>query len=168
MTAPQLILVAAVADNGVIGRDGGLPWRLPADLKHFRKLTMGHTLLMGRKTFDSLGKPLEGRDNWVLTRDPRYAPTGARVFHDLDAALHDAPNELYVIGGAELYAHTLPLAARMELTLVHGNIEGDTRFPVYDRSIWRESAREEHAADEKHAHAYSFVTLVRAGAPFSA
>jgi dihydrofolate reductase len=168
LSAPTLVLVAAVADNGIIGRDGGLPWRLPADMKHFRELTMGHTLLMGRKTFDSLGKPLQGRDNWVLTRDSGYAPSGARVFHDLHAALREAPAELYVIGGAELYAHTLPLASRLELTLVHGNIVGDTQFPTYDGSAWRESARKDHAADEKHAHAYSFVTLVRAGAPSSA
>lgn len=162
MTPPQIVLVAAVADNGVIGRDGALPWRLPADLKHFRKLTMGHTVLMGRKTFDSLGKPLEGRDNWVLTRDSHYAPPGARIFHDLDAALRAAPAELYVIGGAELYALTLPVATRLEFTLVHGNIEGDTRLPEFDRSAWREVSREDHAADEKHAHAYTFVTLVRA------
>lgn len=162
MTAPQLILVAAIADNGIIGRDGGLPWRLPADMKHFRRLTLGHTVLMGRKTFDSLGKPLEGRDNWVLTRDRGYEPAGARVFHDLDAALQEAPQELYVIGGAELYALTLPRASRLELTLVHGNIEGDTRFPAFDRHGWRECTREEHPVDEKHAHSYAFVTLVRA------
>ena len=162
MTTPQLILVAAIADNGIIGRDGALPWRLPADMKHFRRLTLGHTVLMGRKTFDSLGKPLEGRDNWVLTRDRRYAPAGARVFHELDVAVQEAPAELYVIGGAELYALTLPRASRLELTLVHGNIVGDTCFPDFDRSAWREAAREDHAADEKHAHNYSFVTLVRA------
>jgi len=154
--------VAAVADNGVIGREGQLPWRLPADMKHFRRITMGNTVLMGRKTFDSLGKPLEGRDNWVLTRDPSYAPAGARVFHELDAALRAAPAQLYVIGGAELYTLTLPTASRLELTLVHGNIEGDTRFPDFDRSAWREGAREDHAADDRHAYAYSFVTLVRA------
>ena len=160
MSATRVVLVAALADNGVIGRNGGLPWRLPADMKHFRQVTMGKTLLMGRKTFESLGKPLEGRDNWVLSRDPTHTPAGARVFRDLDAALHEAPEELYVIGGAELYRQTLPLAQRLELTLVHGSIDGDTRFPDFDRSVWRVAARADHPADERHAYAYSFVTLV--------
>lgn len=162
MNKSKLILVAAVADNGVIGHEGALPWHLPADMKHFRQLTMGNTVLMGRKTFDSLGKPLPGRDNWVLTRDRDYAPAGARVFHDLNAALHEAPEELYIIGGAELYTLTLPFASRLELTLVHGNMKGDTRFPHFEPALWRESAREDHVIDEKHAHPYSFVTLVRA------
>lgn len=146
----------------MIGRDGGLPWRLPEDLKHFRRLTMGNTVLMGRKTFDSLGKPLEGRANWVLTRDPAYAPAGAKVFHTLDAALAAPPQgELLVIGGAELYRQTLPYARRLELTRVHANADGDTHFPAYDPAQWREVARQDRAADERHAHAYSFLTLER-------
>lgn len=157
-----LTLVVAVADNGVIGRDGDLPWRLPEDLKHFRRLTLGNTVLMGRKTFDSLGKPLEGRANWVLTRDPAYAPAGATVFHTLDAALAAPPQgELLVIGGAELYRQTLPHARRLELTRVHAEVAGDTCFPAYDPAQWREIAREDRAADERHAHAYSFLTLER-------
>jgi dihydrofolate reductase len=158
----QLTLIVAVAENGVIGRDGGLPWRLPEDLKHFRRLTLGNTVLMGRKTFESLGKPLEGRANWVLTRDVAYAPAGARVFRDLDAALSAEPQgRLLVIGGAELYRQTLPYSRRLELTRVHAQVEGDTRFPDYDAAQWRETAREDHAADERHAHAYSFLTLER-------
>jgi len=157
-----LTLVVAVAENGVIGRDGALPWRLPEDLKHFRRLTLGNTVLMGRKTFESLGKPLEGRANWVLTRDPAFAPAGPQVFRDLDAALAQPPQgELLVIGGAELYRQTLPLASRLELTRVHAQIAGDTHFPDYPAAHWRETARVDYADDERHAHAYSFITLVR-------
>ncbi|MFI4981037.1 MAG: dihydrofolate reductase [Nevskiales bacterium] len=159
---PRLTLVVAVSENGIIGRDGGLPWRLPEDLKHFRRLTLGNTVLMGRKTFESLGKPLEGRANWVLTRDTAFAPAGAQVFRDLDAALAASPQgELLVIGGADLYRQTLPLASRLELTQVHAQVEGDTHFPDYDAKLWRETARVDHAADERHAHAYSFLTLDR-------
>lgn len=159
---PRLTLVVAVSENGIIGRDGGLPWRLPEDLKHFRRITLGNTVLMGRKTFESLGKPLEGRGNWVLTRDAAFAPAGAQVFRDLDAALAAATQgELLVIGGAELYRQTLPLASRLELTQVHAQVEGDTHFPDYDAKQWRETSRVDHAADERHAHAYSFLTLDR-------
>ncbi|MDR3416100.1 MAG: dihydrofolate reductase [Nevskia sp.] len=158
-----LTLVAAVAENGVIGRDGGLPWRLPEDLKRFRRLTLGNTVLMGRKTFESLGKPLDGRSNWVLTRQPGFAPAGVRVFHDLETVLAQPPQgQLMVIGGAELYRLTLPLAQRLELTRVHAAVEGDTRFPQFDPAQWREMAREDHPADPRHAWPYSFVTLVRA------
>jgi dihydrofolate reductase len=159
---PGLTLVVAVAENGVIGRDGDLPWRLPEDLKHFRRLTLGNTVLMGRKTFESLGKPLADRANWVLTRDPGYAPAGATVFRDLDAALAAQPQgELLVIGGAELYRQTLPLARRLELTRVHAHVAGDTQFPPLDPTQWRQAAREDRPADERHAYAYSFLTLER-------
>jgi dihydrofolate reductase len=158
----QLTLVAAVAENGIIGRDGALPWRLPEDLKQFRRLTLGNTVLMGRKTYESLGKPLEGRANWVLSRDAAFAPGGARVFAHLDAALAQPPQgHLLVIGGAELYRQTLPLANRLELTKVHAPVEGDTRFPDFDAAQWLESARADHAADERHAYSYSFLSLVR-------
>jgi dihydrofolate reductase len=158
-----LTLIAAVADNGVIGRDGDLPWRLPEDLRHFRRLTLGNTVLMGRKTWDSLGKPLPERANWVLTRDAAFAaPPGVCVFRDLQAALSAPPQgSLLVIGGAELYRQALPQAGRLELTLVHAAVAGDTFFPPYDAAQWRELARSDHAADERHAHAYSFVSLVR-------
>ena len=158
----RLTLVVAVAENGVIGRDGSLPWRLPEDLKHFRRLTIGNTVLMGRKTFESLGKPLEGRANWVLSRDPAFAPPGAQVFRDLAAALAQQPQgELLVIGGAELYRQALPLAGRLELTQVHAQVDGDTWFPHYDAAQWRETGRVDHAADERHAYAYSFLKLDR-------
>ena len=155
-------MIAAVAANGVIGRDGALPWRLPEDLKHFRRLTLGNTVLMGRKTYDSLGKPLDGRANWVLTRDPAFAAPGVRVFRELAGALAAEPQgRLLVIGGGELYRQTLPQAQCLELTLVHATPEGDAHFPDYDAAQWREAARSDHAADERHACAYSFVTLLR-------
>lgn len=161
----ELALIAAVAQNRVIGRDGGLPWRLPEDLKRFRRLTLGHIMLMGRKTFASLGKPLDGRDNWVLTRDPSFAPpAGVRAFASLETALAahaEAGGALFVIGGAGLFRETLPLAARLELTEVLAEVQGDVRFPEFDRGVWRETACEAHAADARHAYACRFVTLER-------
>ncbi len=158
----ELVLIAAVADNGVIGRNGDLPWRLPEDLKRFKRLTIGKTVLMGRKTWDSLGRPLPERANWVLTRDCNFEKPGARAFHDLDSALaaHHG-GELIVIGGAELYRQTLPLAARLELTRVHAVVDGDAFFPTIDAEAWRETARDDRAADDRHALAHSFVTLLR-------
>jgi dihydrofolate reductase len=120
---------------------------------------------MGRKTFDSLGKPLDGRDNWVLTRDAAWVPPpGVRVFHQLQEALsaHGDRGELMVIGGAELYRQTLPIADRLEVTEVHAAVAGETCFPPFDRKQWREAAREDRSNDERHEFAYSFVTLIRA------
>lgn len=149
-------------ESRLIGRGGGLPWRLPEDLRHFRRLTLGKTVLMGRKTFESLGKPLEGRDNWVLSRDPSFQPQGVRVFRELDAALAaHRDGELMVIGGAELFQRTLPLAGRLYLTCVHAKLEGDTWFPELKTSHFREVARADHASDERHAHSFSFITLER-------
>lgn len=160
---PMLSLVVAMDRNRLIGRDNGLPWRLPNDLKHFKRLTVGKIVLMGRKTWESLGRPLQDRENWVLTRDPAYAAVGARVFSRLDEALQAAgARELMVIGGADLYRQTLPLAQRIHLTEVQGEYSGDTWFPQLDAAAWREVSREDHPADEKHAHDYSFITLERA------
>jgi dihydrofolate reductase len=159
---PALTLVAAVAENGVIGSNGALPWRLPADLAHFRRLTLGKTILMGRRTFESLGKPLDGRDNWVLSRDATFRPAGVRVFANLEQALAaKGSGELVVIGGAELYRRTLPLAARLELTLVHAQAEGDTWFPPLDPQQWREVARAGHAADARHPYSLDFISYSR-------
>lgn len=160
---PQLSLVAALDDNGLIGRAGGLPWRLPNDLKHFKRLTRGKTVLMGRRTWESLGRPLPERDNWVITRDAGYQAPGARVFASLDCALSAAPRqaELMVIGGAEVYRQTLPLARRLYLTRVHASVDGDTWFPDFNADAFAIVDREDHAADERHAHAYSFLTLER-------
>lgn len=146
----------------LIGRDGQLPWRLPDDLKRFKALTLNKTVLMGRKTWDSLGRPLPQRDNWVLTRDPSFQAAGARVFHDLESALAEhAGGELMVIGGAELYRQTLPLAQRLHLTQVHAALDGDAWFPDTDMTVWRETQREDRAADARHALAFSFVDYVR-------
>jgi dihydrofolate reductase len=159
---PRISLVVAMDEDGTIGRGGALPWRLPEDLRHFRKLTLGKTVLMGRRTWDSLGKPLEGRRNWVLSRDPAFRPAGAEVFASLESALAaHGEGELVVIGGAELYRQALPLARTLHLTRVHARVEGDTRFPPWNESDFRQTEAVTHPADARHAHAYSFVTLER-------
>lgn len=160
---PILSLVVAMARNGVIGRDNTMPWRLPDDLKHFKTLTMGKPMLMGRKTFAAIGKPLPGRTSIVLTRDPAWQAEGVVAVRSLDEAFAkagDAP-ELCVVGGAEIYALTLPLADIIHLTRIHATIPGDTVFPSLNISEWRETARVEHPADERHAYAMTFSTLER-------
>lgn len=164
---PTLSLVAALDLDRLIGRaDGRLPWHLPRDLAHFKRLTLGKTLLMGRKTWDSLGRPLPGRDNWVLSRDPAFAPVGARRFESLDDALAAHPHgELMVIGGAELYRQTLARAQRLYLTEVGARLPaqpGDVHFPAFERGELRETLLEEHTPDERHAHPFRFVLLERA------
>lgn len=160
----NLTLIAALAANRTIGRDGDLPWRLPDDLKRFKRLTVGKTVLMGRKTWDSLGRPLPDRDNWVLSRDPAFKPAGATVFATLDQALNAAQGRaLMVIGGAQLYRQTLPLASRLELTEVQAEVDGDTWFPAFDLADWIETAAEPHVADERHPLPFRFVTLDRRG-----
>ena len=166
MTAsPRVTLAVAVADNGVIGREGALPWRLPEDLRRFKAATLDKPVLMGRKTFESIGRALPGRLNIVLTRQPDWRPVDpdVRVVADLAAAFvaaGEAP-EVTVIGGAEIYALALPLATRVLLTLVHASPEGDARLPPFDPALWRETSREAWPADERHAHAMSFVVLER-------
>lgn len=157
---PDLFLIYARAANGVIGLDGRLPWRLPADLKRFKALTIGKPMIMGRKTFESFPAPLPGRRHIVLTRDPAWQAEGAEVVHSVDQALRQAgEGEVAVIGGAEIYALFEPLANRIELTEVHASYAGDTVMPPPGPQ-WREAAREDHAAeDDRPAHA--FVTLVR-------
>ncbi len=149
-------------ENRLIGVDGGLPWKLSNDLKQFKRLTVGKVVLMGRKTWQSLGRPLPDRENWVLTRDASFRADGARVFGELADAVREAGDrELMVIGGAEIYREALPIATRIFLTRVHAKVKGDTWFPELDVAAWRETAREDHPADDRHAHAYSFVTLER-------
>lgn len=160
---PNLSIIAALADNGVIGRDNRLPWRMPADLAHFKRLTMGKPIIMGRRTWESLPGLLPHRTHIVITRDRDYRVEGGFVVHSLPEALEFAgdADEMMVVGGARLYAQTLPLASRMYLTLVHEQIDGDTVFPDYEQAEWRETSREHHAADRRNPHAYSFVTLER-------
>jgi dihydrofolate reductase len=158
VSGPLVTLIVAVADNGVIGRDNALPWHLPEDLKRFKRLTMGKPMIMGRKTFESIGKPLPGRLNIVVTRDTNYQREGVEVVHDTDRALlaaADAP-EVTVIGGAELFRLFLPRAGRIHLTRVHGNIEGDVMWPALDIRQWEVIERERHEADDRHAHAMTF------------
>jgi len=147
---PHVWLVAAVAANGVIGAGGGLPWRLPEDLAHFKRLTHGHPVIMGRRTWESLGRALPGRENIVVTRTPGYAASGASVAASLEAALALCAGEplAFVIGGAELYARALPLADGLVLTEIQRHYEGDTRFPDFDRAQWREAQREPHTSAE--------------------
>lgn len=152
-----------MAHNGVIGRDGGLPWHLPADLKRFRAITMGKPIVMGRRTHESIGRALPGRRNIVLSRAAGYRAADCEVFNSLYAALaavHDE-TEVMVIGGAALYAEALPHAACLYLTEVDAKIAGDVRFPNYDRDAWREMGREAHPADASHAYNYCFLQLER-------
>jgi dihydrofolate reductase len=160
-----LELVVAVAENNVIGRGNQLPWRLPTDLRRFKALTLGKTVLMGRKTFESIGKALPGRTNLVLTRSPDFQAVDCSVVGTLDAARRQstADTALMVIGGAEVYRLSLPFASRIHLTLVHARVEGgDTFFDGWRGGDWIETERERHEADERHSHAFSFVTLDRA------
>ena len=156
-------LIVAVADTGVIGRDNTLPWHLPEDLKRFKRLTMGKPIVMGRKTFESIGKPLPGRQNIVVTRDANYRRDGITVVHDAAGALRAAGDvpEIMVIGGAELFRSLLPRAARIHLTRVHGNIEGDVVWPELDSREWQVVGREEYAADERHAFPMTFEVIER-------
>ena len=162
----RLTVVVAVARNGVIGKDGDLPWRLPDDLAYFKRLTSGHPIVMGRKTWESLGRPLPNRRNIVLSRQADYVADGAEVVADLSDALRALPDgEAFVIGGAGLYAAALPIADRVCWTEVHADVEGDTDFPAWDRSGWEETERTSHAADERHAFAFDFVVYERASDP---
>ncbi len=158
---PLLTLIAAVARNGIIGRDNALPWRLPEDLKHFKALTTGHPIVMGRKTWKSLGRPLPGRHNIVVTRDALYRAEGVTVVNSLEDALRLASDsgELFVIGGAEVYRLALPLADRLQFTEIDADFDGDTYFPVFDRAAWRETSRERHRSAS--GFDYAFVTYER-------
>ena len=169
----HLAAIAAMGRNRVIGRDGGLPWRLPDDLKHFMRTTLGRVCLMGRATFESMDGPLPRRTNLVLTRDRSWAAAGVEVAHDLGSALalarelagpeawEDPARCPVVCGGAKLYEATLPLIDRLILTVVDAEPEGDTFFPVFDEAGWRVVGREPHAADDRHAYAYEIQTFVR-------
>ena len=162
MEKPRISLVVAIARNGVIGRDNDLAWRISSDLKRFKALTMGKPILMGRKTWDSIGRPLPGRRSLVLTRDRSLAIPGATVVHDWDTALTAAgDDELMVVGGAEIYKLALPRADRLHLTEVDAAPEGDAYFPPFDRSAFRETLREAHEAGERDEFAFRFVDLER-------
>ena len=163
MNRPELILIAAVARNRVIGRDNALPWRLKADLAHFKRCTMGSPILMGRKTWESLGRPLPGRRHLVLSRDPAYRVEGLEVFATPEAAIAAAADSprLFVIGGAEIYRQMLPFADRLLLTEVEASPDGDARFPDLPSGEFLECERIAHPADADNDHPYAFVTYLR-------
>ena len=165
--APLISLIVAMAQNGVIGRDNSLPWRLPEDLKRFRSFTLGKPILMGRKTFESIGRPLPERTNLVLTRDRRWYAHGVIVVHSVAEAVSQAAasEELVAIGGAEIYRLLLPLARRMYLTHVHADVPGDITFPEFDPTQWADIDCSSQPADEEHAYPLTFVTLERRNAP---
>ena len=160
---PLISWLVAASEDGVIGRDSALPWRLPEDLRRFKQLTLGKPVLMGRKTFDSIGRPLPGRTNIVLTRAPDWHVAGVVVVRSIDAAIEsaaDAP-ELVVIGGAQVYALTLALVERIYLTRVHAHVAGDTHMPALEADEWHEVTREFYPADARHAYAMTFSLLER-------
>ena len=164
----EVAIIAAVADNGVIGRGNALPWKIPEDLRHFKGITMGKPVIMGRRTWDSIGRPLPGRTNIVVTRNPSFAAAGVEVVASLEQALALAGRiaaaqgaaEAVVIGGAQIYRAAIPRADRLYITEVHASVEGDARWPDIDWSQWREASREFHAGSPD----YSFVRYERAGA----
>jgi dihydrofolate reductase len=169
----NIVLVAAISDNGVIGRGNALPWRLKSDMAHFRELTMGKPVVMGRKTFQSIGKPLGGRTTIVVSRDRFFAAPGIVVAPSLDAALtvargdalRRAADAIVVAGGAEIYAQAMARAAHLAVTRVHMPVDGDARFPPIDAALWRETAREEHAAGAGDDVAFAFITYERMSRP---
>jgi dihydrofolate reductase len=169
----RLAMIAAQSQNRVIGNNNKLPWYLPEDLKYFKRVTLGKPIIMGRKTFESIGRPLPGRTNIVITRNPDWTHDGAgvRVVHSLQQAIELAESlalvngfeESLVIGGAEIYALALPQADRLYLTQVHAEVQGDAHFPPLNPAQWREMAREDFSAIEPNPYDYSFIVLDRAG-----
>ena len=164
---PVVSLIVAMAQNGVIGRGNTLPWRLPQDMKRFRTFTLGKPVLMGRKTYESIGRPLQGRANLVLTRDRGWRAHGVIAVHSLEEALRQAvpAEELVAIGGAAVYKLVLPVARLIYLTHVQADIPGDTFFPDFDPTQWADVECSSHPADDQHAYPLTFVTLARRNAP---
>lgn len=168
MTKPQhpcISAIVAMSENRVIGDDNHLPWHLPADLKHFKALTTGHPILMGRKTYESIGRPLPNRTNIIMTRNPSYQVAGCTVVTSIDKAIEHASaigsNEIFIIGGAEIYQQLLPHIERIYLTVVHETFEGDAFFPELNPREWKESVSIAHLADADNEYDYTFSTLER-------
>ncbi|MEH6583658.1 MAG: dihydrofolate reductase [Halioglobus sp.] len=165
----RLSIIVAVAENGVVGKNNALPWYLPADLQYFKRTTLGKPIVMGRKTYESIGRPLPGRTNIVVTRNSRYAADGVRVVGSMEEALElaadiaviDGQEELMVIGGAAVYAAAMPMADYLYVTEVHAAVDGDAYFPAIDWSQWREESRERHDAVAPNDHDFSFVVYRR-------
>lgn len=160
----MISLVVAKSENNVIGNDNQLIWHLPNDLKHFKEITSGHPIIMGRKTFESIGRPLPNRTNVVITRNKDWQADGVVVAHSLESAIEKAKaidEEIFIIGGGKIYEQAMELADILEVTEVEHDFEGDTHFPVIDTEIWKEISRETHSKDEKHPYQYSFVRYQR-------
>jgi len=155
-----LSCIVAVSQNDIIGRQNDLPWHLPEDLKRFRRLTMGHPIIMGRRTYESIGRPLPGRTSIIISRDQEYARDGTVIVHSLDEALQSASaengNEAFVIGGRAIFELALPRAGRLHMTVIHADVEGDVHFPAAALDSFTLVEDERHEADAKHAHDYSF------------
>lgn len=164
----MLTIVVAMSENRVIGKDGALPWHLPGDLVHFKKTTMGKPIIMGRKTFDSLEKPLSGRVNIIVSRNPDFQVDGAMTSRNLVEAIEKAMSfvgddgEICILGGAEIYRQALPIADRLCMTHVHANVEGDTFFPEFDPAQWSIISEERHEADDRNRYAFTIRTYERA------
>lgn len=156
-------LVAAASDNNVIGKNGALPWRMPADMKFFKNLTMGHTIIMGRKTYESMGRPLPGRKNIVITRNKNFKAEGCTVLSSLNEAfdMFTEEKEVFIIGGAEIYKAAMPLADKIYLTRVHCMVEGDAHFVQLPEKEWVEAEHSNYPSDDKNPYSYSFIELVR-------
>ncbi len=162
----KLSILVALSENGVIGREGRLPWRLPDELGHVKRTTMGHTLLMGRRTYESIGKPLPGRTSIVLSRDSGYAPDPEVIVVSsleecLDVAARRGESETFVFGGETVYAAALPSADRLYLTRVHCDLEGDAHFPAFDPGQWKLVSEEHHESDERHLYSFTYQVLDR-------
>ena len=162
-----LSIIVAMDEHGIIGRNNGLPWRLSADLKYVKQTTMGKPIIMGRKTHESIGKALPGRENIVISRDTNYISDGCHISNSLEEALIHCENveEAFILGGAELYRLALDKTSRLYLTEVHTKVDGDTLFPQFNRGEWQECSRESFAADEKNEYPFSFVVLERTKSP---
>jgi len=163
---PALSAIVAMSDNRVIGKNNQLPWHLPADLKHFKTLTTGHAIIMGRKTYESIGKALPNRLNIILTRNTLFHAPGCHITASLNEAIQLAhahhTGEIFIIGGVDIYTQCLPQIQRLYLTLIHHTVEdGDAYFPLLDNKAWQETSRTDHNADENNAYAYSFICLER-------
>ena len=163
MTVPRLTLIVARARNGVIGKDNAMPWKIPGEQAYFKRVTMGHPIIMGRKTWESIGRPLPGRRSIVVTRNAAFAAPGAEAVHDLQAALALCAGaaEAFVIGGAELYRLALPRADRLLITEIDHDFEGDTFFPAPERAQWKESSRDHHAPTAERPFAVDYVEYLR-------
>ncbi len=159
----MITIIAAIAENNALGKDNQLIWHLPADLKRFKQITLNHHIIMGRKTFESLGKPLPNRTSIIITRNKNYAAEGCIVVHTLDEALKAAASDdnPYILGGAEIYKEAIKISDKLDLTFVHHTFDADAFFPKIDASIWKETSRQHFKADANNKYDYSFVSYLR-------